>query len=46
MVSDFSDYCCRSFKNTLAIERRKYFIEAATGRCSSKLRLAAIIKII
>ena len=46
MVNDFSDYCCGSFENTLAIEREKYFTEAATGRCSSNLRLAAIIKII
>ena len=48
MASDFSDYCCSSLENenTLAIEVRKHFIEAATERCSSKLCLAAIIKII
>ena len=33
VVSDFSDYCCSSLenKNTLAIDRRKQFTEAATG---------------
>ena len=48
MVSDFSDYCysCLVNENTLAIERRKHFTEAATERCSSYLRLTAIIKII
>ena len=48
MVSDFSDYCysCLVNENTLAIERRKHFTEAATERCSSNLYLAAIIKII
>ena len=48
MVSDFSDYCCGSLENenTLAIEMRKHFTEAATERCSSNLCLAATIKII
>ena len=47
-MSDFSDYCCSSLKkeNTLAIERRKHFTEAATEKCSSNFCLAAIIKII
>ena len=44
----FSDYCCSSLENenSLAIERRKHFTEAATERCSSNLCLAAIIKTI
>ena len=46
MVSHFSDYCCSSLENTLAIEMRKHFIEAATERCSWNLGLTAIIKII
>ena len=36
VMSDFSDYCCRSLENenTLAIEKRKRFKEAATEKCS------------
>ena len=46
-MSNFSDYFCSSLEkeNSLAIERRKYFTEAGTERCSSNLCLAAIIKI-
>ena len=31
-MNDFSDYCCSSLENenTLAIERRNHFTEAAT----------------
>ena len=45
-MSDFQDYCCSNLenKNTLAIEMRTYFTEAATKRCSSSL--TTIIKII
>ena len=41
-------YCCSNLENDniLAIERRKYFTEAATERYSSNFCLAAIIKII
>ena len=48
VVTDFSDYYCRSIQNdiSLAIERRKHFTEAATKRCYSDLCLADIIKII
>ena len=48
VVSDFSDYFCKSLenKNTLAIERRKHFTEAATERRSSNLCFIAIIKTI
>ena len=48
VVSDFSDCCCSSLenKNTLAIDRRKQFTEAATERCTSNLRLAIITQII
>ena len=45
-MSDFQDYCCSKLENenTLAIEMRKHFIEAATERSSSNLRLTAICK--
>ena len=48
VVSDFSDCCFGSLenKNILTIERRKHLTQAATQRCLSTLRLAAIIKII
>ena len=48
MVNDFSDYCCSSLesKNTLTIEMRKYFPEAATESCFSNICFTAIIKII
>ena len=48
VVSDFSDYCSNSLENenTLTIDRRKHFTEAATEIRSSNLCLAAIIKII
>ena len=48
MVSDFSDSCCSSLENdnTLTIERRKHFTEAANEKCSSNLCLATIINII
>ena len=52
MASDFatvvSEYCYSSLenKNTLAIEMRKHFTEAATKRCSLNLCLAAVVKII
>ena len=47
-MSDFKDYCCSSLENenTLTIEMRKHFTEAATKRCSSNLCLAGILKII
>ena len=47
MVSNFQD-CCWSnseSENTLAIEMRKHFTEAATERCSPNLCLVAIINI-
>ena len=42
-VSDFQDKWCSNLKyeNTLTIEMRKHVTEAATERCSSRLRLAA-----
>ena len=45
---DFSDYCCSSpeNENTLAIERRMHFTEAAIKRCYSNLCLVTFIKII
>ena len=46
VVSNFQDNCCSNLesKNTLAIEMRKHFTEAATERCFSNLCLASIIK--
>ena len=43
MVSDFEDYYCNNLENenTLAIEMRKHFTEAATEKCSSNLCLGA-----
>ena len=40
-MSDFLDYCCSSSENenTLVIERRKHFTEAATESCFSNLSL-------
>ena len=48
LPSNFYDDCCSSLenKNTLAIEIRKHFTEAANQRCSLNFCLAAIIKII
>ena len=47
-MSGFQDCCYSNLENenTLAIEMRKRFIEAATKRCSSSLCLAATIEII
>ena len=43
VVSDFEDYYCNNLENenTLAIEMRKHFTEAATEKCSSNLCLGA-----
>ena len=48
VMSGFQDCCYSNLENenTLAIEMRKRFIEAATKRCSSSLCLAATIEII
>ena len=48
MVCDFQDFWYSNLENenTLDIETRKQFTEAAIESCSSKMCLSAIIKII